>query len=70
MSADALIGDARAVSKRIGPAGITVTFDQFGLTVYATPLDAIRPVTVIYHGDDTIAAQAAIRKAYPETETA
>jgi hypothetical protein len=70
MSADALITEARAVSKRIAPARITVTFDWFGLTVYATPLDAIRPVTVIYHGDDTIAAQAAIRKAYPETEAA
>jgi len=70
MSADALITDARAVSRRIAPDAVTVTFDQFGLTVYATPLDAIVPVRVIYHGDDTIAAQAAIRKAYPETETA
>jgi hypothetical protein len=70
MSADALITEARATSARIAPEAVTVTFDQFGLTVYSTPRDAIRPVTVIYHGDDTIAAQAAIRKAYPGTEAA
>ena len=70
MSADALITEARATSARIAPEAITVTFDQFGLTVYSTPRDAIRPVAIIYHGADPIAAQAAIRNAYPTTEAA
>lgn len=71
MSADALITDARAVSKRIAPAYVRVTWTEDGtIVVYARTAPEDAEPGIIYHGDDPIAAQAAIRKAYPETETA
>ena len=73
MSADALIAEARAASRRIAPGVVRVTFLEDGeVLVYARPYgpDRIDSLTAVYHGPDVVSALAALRSAYPMTEAA